>query len=669
MEKKINYLARSFDDIKDELIKFSKKYYPELADDFNDSSVGAWFIDLVAAVGDSLSYHTDRMYQETNIDGANLRSTVMSLARTLGYKVPGPKASICEVELSCVLPVDHTDISKPDWAYAPIVLRNTTVTAGNYMFELDENVNFAEQFNSDGYSNRTMTPSRNGNGSITGYTVTKSAIAVNGNTRVYKKTIYESDLKPFMEFVIPETNVMSVESIIFKESSSFDRSPSVYEYYIDEEEFRVAKEAVMTYRFFECDSLADLYRFGVDTKIDGKVIGDMKNPEMYEDYTEITTDVSGYSTSVRTTRYYKGKWKPLSQKFITEYTDKGYLKVIFGAGNSYDQVPADASKYADYRAASIINNNMLGVLPKAGWTMYMLYRVGGGSSANLGPGAINSINLARVDWNDTENTDQSIKGSVLSSFKVTNLSPAVAGKDAPSIEEIKNLIKYNTSAQNRAVVINDYKAKLASLPPKFGCPFRSSVIEVNNKIEMSFLGLDSNGKLDPALPQTLIENTIEYLSHFKQINDYIEIKSGKIYNIGVYVDVFIDKNYDASDVVSNIINTVMVYFDVNSHDMGDDIFVGDVEKEIMLVDGVLSLIGFRVYKIWNGGYSPDKCPLPPYIEKACGESERPTFSVGQYAMTEEIDLEAIDRVLYSDYNSMYEIRNPSTDVVVRFKMR
>ena len=48
--RKINYLARTFNDYKSELIKFSNKYYPELADSYNDSSVGSWFIDLVAAV-------------------------------------------------------------------------------------------------------------------------------------------------------------------------------------------------------------------------------------------------------------------------------------------------------------------------------------------------------------------------------------------------------------------------------------------------------------------------------------------------------------------------------------------------------------------------------------------------------------------------------------------
>ena len=34
-----------------------------------------------------------------------------------------------------------------------------------------------------------------------------------------------------------------------------------------------------------------------------------------------------------------------------------------------------------------------------------------------------------------------------------------------------------------------------------------------------------------------------------------------------------------------------------------------------------------------------------------------------------IDLDAIDRVLHSDYNSMFEILNPTNDIVVRTKAR
>ena len=669
-QKKINYLSRDFADIKDELIKFSNTYYPELADDFNDSSVGAWFIDLVAAVGDDLSYHTDRMYQETNIDSANLKSSVLNQARANGLKIPGKKSSICEVEISCVLPTSSEGIHLPDWNYAPILQSTSIVSAGDYNYQLTEDVNFAEQFNKDGFSNRKMTPARDGNGSITGYNVSKSTIVINGITKIYKKVIYSTDLKPFMEIVLPEANVMNVESIIFKETTDFNTNPSIYEYYIDEEQYRIGRESVMTYRFFECDSLADQWRFGTEANIDKYVINDMYNPHLYDDYTEIIQeDGSGDTITARTTRYYRGKWKPLTQKFITEFTDNGYLKIIFGAGNTYGDVPSGYATYGKYIAARQINNDMLGVIPKEGWTMYVLYRVGGGISTNLGPGAINKITLANIDWGgNTGNTDGSVRGKVITSFEVTNLSTAVAGKDEPSTEEIKALMKYNMGAQNRAVTVKDYRVKLMQMPPKYGAPFRNTVIEANNKIEMDFLGINALGQLDSALPQTLVENVLEYMSNYKQINDYIEIKSGRIYNIGLGIDVFIDKNYNPANVITNIINYVKEYFSVNNHEMGDDIFLGDLEKEITLLDGVVSLIDLRVYKIWNGRYSPDKCPLPPLVpEGVCEPSLAQPFNTPDGSLSEQIDLMAVDKVLYGDYNSMYEIKNPTFDIQCRAK--
>ena len=231
-------------------------------------------------------------------------------------------------------------------------------------------------------------------------------------------------------------------------------------------------------------------------------------------------------------------------------------------------------------------------------------------------------------------------------------------------------MKYNTSTQNRAVTAKDYRVKLMQMPPKYGAPFRNTVIEANNKIEMDFLGINALGQLDSALPQTLVENVLEYMSNYKQINDYIEIKSGRIYNIGLGIDVFIDKNYNPANVITNIINSVKEYFNVNNHEMGDDIFLGDLEKELTLLDGVVSLIEVRVYKIWNGNYSPDKCPLPALIEgSACDVSLAQPFNKPGGSESEQIDLMAVDKVLYGDYNSMYEIKNPTFDIQVKCKLR
>ena len=672
MEKKINYLARTFDDYKSELISFSNKYYPELADDYNDSSVGAWFIDLVASVGDNLSYHIDRMYQETNINSATLKSTILNIARTNGLKVPGPKASTCEVELTCNLPMGATDgsLSHPDWRYAPTVKKSTIISAGNINFQLMEDVDFGEQFNSEGYSNRTFYPRRNSNGLITAYTVSKTTLAVNGSTRIYKKVINSQDLKPFMEIVLPEKNVMNVESIIFKETNNFNVDPDISEFYIDAEQYKMNKEAADTFRFFEVDSLADQYRFGTECKIDETVVQDIYNPEWYDDYTEADENASGIT---QTTRYYRGKWKPITQKFITEYTDKGYMKIIFGSGVLYDELPTLNTKFAERIMSNIVNNDMLGVLPREGWTMFVLYRVGGGVSTNVAAGAVNAITLAVTEFKEKVVTDDTnnaaaVRGTVLNSLSVTNLSPAVAGKDTPSEEEIKYLTKYNNSSQERCVTVKDYKTRLMMMPPKYGAPYRAAVIEENNKIAISMLGMTALGKLTKSLPETLVENIEEYMSHYRTVSDYIECKSGKIYNIGFSIDLFVQKTYDSPTVLTNVINTIKDYMSVDKHDMGEDIFVGDLNKEITLVDGVISVINMGVYSIYDGNYSSDRCPYPEEGANAnCSTEETNVFKVDDNAKSFKIDLNAIDHVLYSDYNSMFEIKY-DTDIQIRIKL-
>lgn len=674
MEKKINYLARDFESIKGELMTFTKKYYPELVDSFNDASIGSWFIDLMSAVGDDLSYHTDRMYQETNLDSAKLRSSVLNAARLNGVKIPGPKCSMCEVEISVVIPIS-TDNSTPDWKYAPLLKRGSTVGNTQYEFELSEDVDFASQFNSDGVSNRKFIPMRNGNNFIHHYKVTKTVLVYGGNTRIYKKVLGESEVVPFMEIILPEQNICNVESIIFKETASLNNNPQMFEFFIDEEEYKILDQDISTYRYFEVDSLSDQYRFGSQTSFvdrgNKNYVVDIAQPQIYEDYTE--SNESG-TTNQRTSRYFLGKWKPISQKFITEYTDNNYLKIIFGCGTDMNDGVLKCSPYSEYITSKILNNNMLGLLPKAGWVMYVLYRVGGGISTNLAPNSINKILYKNVIFpQDDGKLEASEKSAIVNSMKVINHVGSIGGKDAPTTEEIKFMTKYAVNCQNRCVSLKDYKSKIMQIPPKYGCPFRCNAMEDNNKIIISVLNVDNNGDLTNVLPKAMANNMVEYLSHYKSLTDYVEIHSGKIFNIGFEIDVFIDKNYTSVEVIGAIIYTITEYFDVNKHDMGADIFVGDLEKEINSVDGVISLIDLRIYSLSNGDYSSTPCPLPqktPVNENGCNvEIKQSFFKTNDGIDSFEIDLDAIDHVLYNDIDSMFEIKNPSKDIQIRVKLR
>lgn len=660
-DKKISYLSRNFDDFNEELLQFSNKYYPELHDSLNDASIGNWIVDLVSAVGDDLAYHIDRTYQNTNINTTNSLGAVMNTARMNGYKVQGAKASVVQVEISCKLPCNTIGVSEPDWRYAPIIKRDTTLSSGPYTFELDDDVNFAEEFNKQGFADRRFVPARDNNGNISAYTVSKICIARGLTRKVYKKILTASDIEPFMTVTLPELNIGNVESIIFKETNNYDLMPKWNEYYIDEEEYQVRNEAVNTYRWFETDSLTDQWRFGTETTRSDEEKGLYRIVENYVDYT--------YS-GVPVNRVYKGVWKPLTQKFITEYTDNGYLNIVFGSGVRYDHIPELATSYAKYDMAKLVNNNMLGVLPREGWSMFVLYNVVHGSSTNLAAGAINTIHTLDAELPPTA-TDPQKKRLVSQSFTVKNVINSVSGKDFPSLNEIKWGMRYWTGSQNRAVTLKDYKAKLMDLPAKYGCPFRSATCEENNKVLLALLGVNAEGKLDSTLPQTMVDNAVEYLSHYKQINDYLEFRSGKIYNLYFELEVFVDKNYTPADVVRETINVIEDYFKIDKHDMGEDIYIGDLQRAITEVDGLLAIINLDIYNVYSGGYySNDKCSLPMKgvsVYNVCDDNiKTPSVDLGN-AKYFCIDLDACDGVLTADWDSMFEIKNPSVNIAIKVK--
>lgn len=664
-EKKISYLSRTYEDYKKSLIDLTKKYYPEIANTLTDASIGSWLIDLISVVGDNLSYYIDKAYNETNLESATKASSIYSLARSNGFKIPGPKGSITELEFSCILPPSSSipnsssSMGIPSFAFAPIIKKGTRVKSSNgQYFETDEDVDFSEHFDKNGNANRTIIPIIDSNNQIKSYKVTKTVTATAGISKIYKQVITASNTVPFMEIIIPETNVMNVESIIFKDGGSFQSDPSTEEFY-NENEFVSACDSVGgtdTYRFFEVNSLIDQYVWG-DDKSNG-----VSTTYKFGFYNPTSgQDIPTYSIT-------KGKWNPITQKFITEFTDNGYLKVIFGSGEQIGQdVDVTAGKdFSKYQITRMVRNNFLGVLPKDGSTMFILYRVGGGKASNVASGTINTITYLNAVNKTTPLTADAKKtaSDIISTITVTNTIPSVSGKDAPNEDEIKAMIKYYNGAQERCVTVKDYESRIQMMPARYGCPFRVSAVEENNKIMIYLLLCNYLGQLSDALPSEMVINIQNYLSKYRTINDFVEIKAGKIINLSFEIDVYINKNYNTGEVVNSIIGTVKDYMDVNKHYLGEDIYVSDIEKDISKVDGVINLIDLRIYNEYGNGYS--KTEISQQTVNYGGDGE---YDYVPDSDRSEIDLDASDYILNSNADEMFEIKNPDSDIRIRVKTR
>lgn len=669
-DRKISYLNRTFDDYRQALIDYTNAYYPEIAADLDDASIGSWFIDLAAAIGDNLSFYIDKAYNETNVESARYKSSIYALARSCGLKVPGPSASVTELEFKCRLPVSALNspnavntTSTPSWRFAPIIKQGTRVStgSGNY-FETTEDIDFTHQFNESGESNRNITPYIDANNRVAYFEVTKTCMAIGGITKIYKMVLSDNVIKPFMEIIIPDKGVIGVESIIVKDGDNFQNDPC-------KEEFSMPVEFVDadgdgksdTYRFFEVNNLSEQYLWGDD----GRDFPDGE-PITYEfsQYSGNTNNETKYIPMMSVT---KGAWRPVTQKFITEYTDNGYLKIIFGSGTyiGQDVDVSDATFTTQNQISRMINNNFLGKLPKAGMTMFIRYRIGGGASSNVPKGVINNIvYLDAVNATTPDPDNMNLASTILKSISCRNIIPSVSGKDAPTVDEIKNMIKYNSGAQNRCVTIKDYQNRISMMPQRYGAPFRVTTMEENNKIMIYVIMVDENGKLSVTVPTVVTENMVNYLSQYRSVNDYVEIKPGRIINLSFDVDVYISKNYDAANVITNIINKVKDYMDINKQQLGKDVYVSDLEKEISSIDGVNGIIDIRVYNEYGPSYSNTM------ISQTTVDVSNDVDGYGnQDPYKSQIDLEASDYILNSESDEMFEIKFPDNDIRVRAKVR
>lgn len=652
MGKKIEYNARTFDDYKEQLKMFTQKYYPTIINDFNDASIGQWFIDLHAAVGDDLGYYSDRMFQETQLDQAQERKSLLSIARTNSLKVSGKRPSVVEAKWTVFIPLDSTNGGNgPDYSYAPILHKGTQASGGGQKFELTEDLNFAQQFNRQGISDRTFIPVRDNNGRIIGYSVSKTCIMTSGESKVYKQPLNTNDLKPFIEVILPEDNVLSIESIIIKEGYN-KSTPTVLEFMADSDN-----------RWYEVSNLTEDKIFTKDTiksaSFAEKLVNDITTGSTITGATFYGNTLISYSND--NSKVYgfipsTGEWKSVTKKFITEYTDKGYCKIIFGGGSNNSDLSdklTNASSFAKYQINKIINNQFLGELPPSNSTLYVYYTVGGGASSNIAAGAMVNIPYANIT---IDGTDQSKIAKVKNSISVTNTIPSISGRDELTNDEIRYLIKYNNSSQDRCVTIKDYYNRIMTMPSEYGSPIKVGVAEVNNKVLVTLLGLSYDGTLSQNISQLMINNIITYISEYKMINDYVEIQPGKILNLGFEVDITVDNGQDLSNVSKSVALYIGNYMDINNHKLGEEIYISKIKSAIGSLNGVKNLIDLRVYNIYKTGYSTN-------------HTRQAVIGNSQTQERVQIDLIASDGVLYSDDDTMFEIKKPKLDIKINAKYK
>ena len=140
--KPINYTSRDFDSIKQDLVDYAKRYYPNSYKDFNEASFGSLMLDTVSYVGDIMSFYLDYQTNESFLNRATEPGNIINLARQMGYKFKNTFTSTGEITLFALIP-NYMAHPGPDASYYPVIRQGTTFSsAGGGSYILAEDVRF-----------------------------------------------------------------------------------------------------------------------------------------------------------------------------------------------------------------------------------------------------------------------------------------------------------------------------------------------------------------------------------------------------------------------------------------------------------------------------------------------------------------------------------------------
>ena len=118
VRRDINYLNRDFNALRDQLITYSKTYFPNTYNDFTPASPGMMFMEMAAYVGDVLSFYLDNQFQETFIQYARQTNNLYDLAYMLGYKPKVTSAATAELTFYQTVPsIVSSSVNIPDYSY------------------------------------------------------------------------------------------------------------------------------------------------------------------------------------------------------------------------------------------------------------------------------------------------------------------------------------------------------------------------------------------------------------------------------------------------------------------------------------------------------------------------------------------------------------------------
>lgn len=578
ISKEVRYLNKNFVDFRNALINHAKVYFPDTFNDFNESSIGMMFIEMCSYVGDVLSYYTDTALKESLLLYADDIDNVIYLAQDRGYKYKTTVPAVTNIDVFQLIPAIGSNGENIDFNYALRINENMVIASETFPsveFRTTEPVDFSVYDSKDFTANVFSVDS---GGNPTMYLIKKSVPAVAGIITTQKFSI--SNTQQFLKLTLSYDDVIEILDV-------YDDNGN---------------------RWHEVEYLAQ------DT-----VLYDEENNDKYNDQLYIGT------SSLMPSRILK--MKRVSKRFTTKRNTNGYLELNFGSGKESlpDQILIPTPQTIQYNntfstsvdiANSYLNTRTYGAVPFAGTTLTVRFTRGGGIQSNVPQGDLTNIRSINIKNNIDDYITPEAKNlfaTVRTSVAVSNPDAATGGKGAETIDEIRqNAISY-FSAQDRAVTQNDYLIRTLSMPAKYGNVSKAYVEKdaSNFSINIYTLGYDYHYKLIK-LNDTIKQNLITYISHYRDLTTGINIKDAYIINIGVKFSIITISKYNKNEILLKCIQEIIKFFNIDKWQIGQPIILRDLYEVLDSIEGVRTVSNIEIINKYDPeqGYSNNYYDIP-----------------------------------------------------------
>ncbi len=591
-QKEIKYLNKDFSGFRNDLIEFSKQYFPNTYNDFNESSPGMMFIEMASYVGDVLSYYVDSQFKEMLLAYAEDTKAIYDMAQSFGYKPKLSRPSFATVDVFQTVPSTGTGNNvKPNMDYGVVITENSTLSAGNgTTFRIRENLNFrySSSFDPTEITIFEVDPSSN---QPTKYLLKKSVNTVSGN--------------------------ITDEQFVFGPHKKYDR-------------IRLGEKQVL--EIISCTDSDGNKWYEVPFLAQDTIFDDIENNAQND------PEFSQYNDEAP----YMLKLKKTPRRFTTFIRSDGYTELRFGAGisdspdeeiipnpnNVGGNLPGSPS-YLDkyYDPVNFLKTKAYGQAP-SNTTLTIKYSYGGGIQDNVTAQSINSFTNLTIENQD--NLTQTLVDESRASVAAINPLPATGGKGAETPKELKENALAYFQAQGRAVTKEDYITRVYAMPPKYGAVAKAYIVqdeqlnvpnmqvetklgsnifvderavsELKNKdlsgterlpnpmaLNLYILGYNGNRQLTQ-LNVAVKENIKTYLSQYRLMTDAINIKNAWIINIGVKFSIIVRRGYNKEEVTLRCIEEVKKFFLITRWQINQPIVVQELSYAISVVDGVGAVV-------------------------------------------------------------------------------